>query len=136
MRTAQGASDFYRDMGHSAHAAQASPHQIISLLLKQARSKIAIAIEADQKNDLVHRAQNIHRTCAIVDALRLALDTDGGGEIARNLEDLYDYVHRRLMQATAMADTPALNEADQILATLQDAWDSMATPTMDRVAAD
>lgn len=129
MRTAQGISDFYQSMGHSAHAVGASPHHLISLLLAQARKKIALAVEASRQHDLVRRAHSIHRACAIVDALRLSLDLEAGGEIAANLQDLYDYLYRRLLQATAMDDPSGLSESDQILATIQDAWDSMdATP--------
>ena len=135
MRTAQGVSDFYQNMGHSAEAIQANPHQLVSMLLKQARKKIALAQEASQHDDLVRKSQSIHRACSIVDALRLSLDTDAGGEIASNLEDLYDYLYRRLLQVTAMDDPTGLDEADSLLATIQDAWDSI-DPTADQVVAE
>ncbi len=126
MQTTQRMSRFYQQMGHSAHVASADPHELISLLLKQARSKLALAVSATLNHDLATRAQSIHRVCAIIDALRLSLDSEAGGEIARNLEDLYDYLYRRLMQASAMNDEQALHEADRLLAILQEGWNGIA----------
>ncbi len=129
MQTQHGMSQFYTQMGQAGNVMNASPHRLVSMLLKQAQNKIRLAQEAFKNNDLSTRAQSIHRACTIIDSLRLSLDRDAGGEIATNLEDLYDYLYRRLMQATAQEDESALTEASGILSTLQDGWDGMEYDT-------
>ncbi len=127
MQTHHGMNQFYREMGQASTVMNASPHRLVSMLLKQAQ--ISLAQQALKNNDLGTRAQSIHRACAIIDSLRMSLDRDAGGDIASHLEDLYDYLYRRLMQATALADETALEEAKGILSTLQDGWDSMEFDT-------
>lgn len=129
MQTQHGMSQFYQQMGQAGNVMNASPHRLVSMLLKQAQHKIALAQQANQNHDIATRAQSIHRACAIIDSLRIALDRDAGGEIAAHLEDLYDYLYRRLMQATAMNDETALTEASGILQTLQSGWDGMEHDT-------
>ncbi|MDX1496198.1 MAG: flagellar export chaperone FliS [Salinisphaeraceae bacterium] len=125
MHTQQGMTQYYQSMGKNAHVLSAEPHQLVSMLIKQGRNKINLAIHAGQQ-DIGTRSQSIHRACAIVDALRVSLDTHAGGEIAQNLEDLYDYMHRRLMHANIQPeDSSALTEVDQLLSTLQDAWEQI-----------
>ncbi|MGB1579973.1 MAG: flagellar export chaperone FliS [Nevskiales bacterium] len=127
MHTQQGMTQYYQAMGQNAHVLSADPHELVGLLIKQGRNKIHLAMQAGEQ-DIATRSQSIHRACAIIDALRMSLDTASGGEIAQNLEDLYDYMHRRLMHANIQPqDDAALTEVDNLLATLQDAWQQIDT---------
>jgi flagellar protein FliS len=48
-----------------------------------------------------------------------------GGEIAANLEDLYTYMTRRLIDASAQNDADALGEVIDLLLEIKGAWDAM-----------
>lgn len=123
MYSAQTKSQYYQSMGRNAHVLNADPHELVSLLLRQARSKIHLAMEAGNQGDIATRTQGIHRACAVIDGLHVSLNPEAGGEVARNLEDLYDYMHRRLLHANAHPeDQTALQEVDGLLSTVQDAW--------------
>ena len=58
----------------------------------------------------------------IVLELRTSLDHDAGGEIAANLERIYDFVYRQLIAASVHGDVRAARDAEQILADLRDTW--------------
>ena len=63
------------------------------------------------------------RAIAIVDeGLRGSLDLSHGGELARNLMDLYTYVVTRLTQANAKADSAIVDECQRLVAPVRDAW--------------
>ena len=62
----------------------------------------------------------------IISELRTDLDLPRGGAIAANLDDLYDYMCRRLGASVPAADfsngIAALNEVSHLLDALQSAW--------------
>jgi flagellar protein FliS len=58
----------------------------------------------------------------IVLELRTSLDHDAGGEIAANLERIYDFVYRQLIAASVHGDVRAARDAEGILADLRDTW--------------
>ncbi|MCG7984204.1 MAG: flagellar protein FliS, partial [Candidatus Thiodiazotropha lotti] len=54
-----------------------------------------------------------------------ALDFEQGGEIANNLDMLYDYMIRRLFTANVEQDVDALDEVISLLKEIKAAWDAM-----------
>lgn len=120
------ASQYYHQMGQASVALGASPHQLILLLLDGARNKLAQADHAHRLHDNSQRSQHLHRCSAIIDALRMALDRNRGGSIAESLEQLYDYLHRRLLLLQTQHDASLVQEIDSLLDTLRDGWASIA----------
>ena len=58
----------------------------------------------------------------ITNGLRAGLNHEAGGEIAANLDDLYDYMTRRLLQANLHNDIDAIEEVERLLTNIADAW--------------
>jgi flagellar protein FliS len=75
-----------------------------------------------QEGRVAERAQALSKALAIVSELQCALDHDKGGEIARNLDDLYDFVTGRLVEANVDGRIEAIDEALGVLETLAEAW--------------
>jgi flagellar protein FliS len=69
----------------------------------------------------------------IITELRADLDLPRGGAIAANLDDLYDYMCRRLRAADLQNGLAALDEVSHLLDALQSAWNYM--PVEVRVAS-
>lgn len=65
------------------------------------------------------------RARAILDELRRALDP-AAGEIARNLDALYDYWQRRLDDGLRHRDSEAFGEVSRMLADFQATWEEAA----------
>jgi flagellar protein FliS len=61
---------------------------------------------------------------AILNELALSLDHDAGGEISRSLAEMYDYLQRLILQANFEQIDAPLAEAEQLLATMLDAWEN------------
>ena len=64
---------------------------------------------------------------------------DAGGAIAVNLDDLYDYMHRRLVDASTENDAAPLTEVIDLMVEIKGAWDAMPDEvrhaTADKVSA-
>ncbi|MDP4599397.1 MAG: flagellar export chaperone FliS [Pseudomonadales bacterium] len=71
------------------------------------------------------KCASIARAMKIVQGLRITLDHERGGELARNLDALYDYVSRRLMQASLRNDVDSLREVRGLMADISSAWEML-----------
>lgn len=113
----------YADVGVETQVMSASAERLITLLYTAARAAIGQArIHMEQGNGPA-RAAAIRKAVRLVDeGLKQALDLEAGGEIAANLNNLYDYVLRTLINANLKSDATLLESADALLAQLQEAW--------------
>jgi flagellar protein FliS len=50
-----------------------------------------------------------------------------GGELSRNLRNLYEFVLRRLLHSNLNNDIKALEDAERVVAIIRDAWKEMMT---------
>ncbi|MEW8429563.1 MAG: flagellar export chaperone FliS, partial [gamma proteobacterium symbiont of Ctena orbiculata] len=78
-----------------------------------------------QRKEHAARHNEINWIISVIDALRGALDFEQGGEIANNLDMLYDYMIRRLFEANIHQDIEALDEVASLLKEIKTAWDAM-----------
>jgi flagellar secretion chaperone FliS len=107
----------------------AAPGQLILMLLEGAirfLDKAEDGFKIDdpaQANETIHN--NIQRTQEILLELNMALDMKNGGEIARTLRSLYNYMDRRLMESNLRKETGGIDETRRHLNTLRDAWAEM-----------
>ncbi|MDP6198814.1 MAG: flagellar export chaperone FliS, partial [Porticoccaceae bacterium] len=64
-----------------------------------------------------------------------SLDFDKGGELARNLDDLYDYATRRLLKANIRNDIEAVQEIKGLLGEINGAWELLPSLLKDQTVA-
>ena len=76
-----------------SQVSHADPVQLIVLLYDGALSRIAQGRQRLQEKDLPHAGVAISKAQAIVGELRQSLNMEAGGEVAKNLNSLYAYVH-------------------------------------------
>jgi len=119
---AYGAAHVYAQVGSEAAVTDAEPHHLIELLLDGALSRIAAAKGHMQRGEVAPKGECIGKAITIVDGLRAALDHNKGGEIARNLGDLYNYMEYRLLEANLCNDPAKLDEVVGLLGEIRDAW--------------
>jgi flagellar protein FliS len=78
-----------------------------------------------QRKDVQPKIVAIDRIMSIVDGLRMSLDHSVNAEMSENLENLYDYMNRRLLLANINNDEEALDEVSSLLKELKEAWDAI-----------
>jgi flagellar protein FliS len=126
MYSARAFADQYRQTRVTSAVLDADPHRLISLMLAAARERARLAAACIARGDAVRKSQAISEASTIVAALDGALNTSAGGDIAEGLASLYDYVQRRLLHANATGDASALDEIDDLLGDIENAWNAIA----------
>ncbi|HEB87525.1 MAG TPA: flagellar export chaperone FliS [Gammaproteobacteria bacterium] len=126
---AQAALQQYKKINVHSQMEGASPHRLIQMLMEGALEKIHIARGLMEDGKIGPKGEHIGWAISIIDGLRISLDKDVGGEIAQNLEDLYDYMTRRLIEANLQNDVTLLDEVGDLLRQIKEAWDAIGERT-------
>jgi len=115
----------YKQVGAQSGVASASPHRLIQMLMEGALEKINLAKGYMQRGETALKGSHISWAISIIDGLRMSLDKEAGGEIAQNLDDLYDYMGRRLAEANLDNNEAMLNEVAGLIMEIKSAWDAV-----------
>lgn len=119
----------------AAAAEYASPHQLITLLFDGALERLARAIGHAERGEIAAKGECIGRVVMILDSLQSSLDRAAGdGAIAASLDDLYDYMMRRLTEANLRTDPVIMAEIRGLLAGLAEAWRAVSPDAPDSVS--
>ena len=120
--TALGA---YKALKNQKALDDASPHQLIDLMLSGALERVVSASGSMERNETAEAGESIGKAISIVDSLRVSLDVEKGGDIAKNLGQLYDYIMRRLLEASVSQQPELLSEVAGLLREIKAAWDEI-----------
>lgn len=113
----------------------ASPHKLIALLFEGALTAIAQAKRHLEHGDIAARGAAISKAISIIqEGLRASISLESGGEVAQNLDALYEYMTYRLLQANLGADPAALAEVDRLMREIKTAWDEIGLPKVTQAA--
>ena len=113
----------YANVGLETGVASASPHKLIIMLYDGVLAALLTAKANMIAGNIAVKGTAISKAINIIDnGLRVSLDIKAGGEIAENLDALYDYMSRRLFHANLKNDAIAVDEVHSLLSGLREAW--------------
>jgi flagellar secretion chaperone FliS len=112
----------YQRMGVQAQVTDASPHALVQMLLDGALARIAAARGAMAAGETARKGDLIGRAIDMVEGLRTGLDQSRGGDLARNLGALYEYMARRLVEANLHNSDEMLEEVAGLLREIRSGW--------------
>lgn len=115
----------YQSVNVHTSVEQASPHKLISLLLEGLVTALTRASGLIQQNDLSRKTEQINKASDIVIHLRASLDLEKGGEVGSNLNDLYEYMLSRIIEANRNNDIDAIEEVIRLVNEVRAGWDEM-----------
>jgi flagellar protein FliS len=89
-------------------------------------SRIAEASGHLERGEVAAKGEKISKALGIIEALMLGLDKERGGDLAMNLERLYDYASRTLLRAHLENRSELLKEVTSLLREIKLGWDGIA----------
>jgi flagellar secretion chaperone FliS len=110
-------------------AQTAAPGELVVMLYQGALRFLTHAIAAIEAKNIESAHTNLIRTQAIVTELLESLDIERGGDIARQLLSVYEYMNRRLIEANLRKDVEPAREVERLLRELLPAWQEAARST-------
>lgn len=100
----------------------ASREKILLMLYEGAIRFMKLAVQACENKDIAGRGLNIGKAFDIVMELNNTLDHKVGGDISKNLEQLYMYITEQLTQANIKGDKAHLENAIKVMEVLYTGW--------------
>lgn len=125
------AASAYKRVGAQTSIEGASPHQVICLLFEALLRSLHSARGALARGDIEAKGEAIGKAVRILEeGLKSGLDMDAGGELAVNLNGVYNYSILRLTTANLKNDVSLVEEVTQLIVPVFDAWKSINVPSV------
>ena len=121
----RGSLQSYRKVALESTIAVASPHKVIQMMFSGALERLAQGRYAIEQNNLDLKGVSLGKAIGIVAGLNSSLNMDTEGEIAANLNALYDFMLQKISQANMNNDINAIDEAASVLRIIKEAWDTI-----------
>jgi flagellar protein FliS len=123
---AVAAMKHYKQVSVHSSLMDASPHRLIQMLMEGALEKIAEAKGNMLNQYIAKKCKDIGTAINIIANLQACLNKEAGGEVAENLDSLYDYMCRRLVIANSCNDETILDEVMSLMVEIKSGWDGIA----------
>jgi flagellar protein FliS len=99
------------------------PKRLVIMCYEGAIDNLEMGKQRLLEKDYAGKSKAFLKAQDIITELLCSLDFEKGGSIARNLEALYNYMLRRLIQASINKDSGAVDEVIGMLRELKSAWE-------------
>jgi flagellar protein FliS len=113
----------YQRVSVETEVSEANPHRLVQMLFDGLISNIGTARGALTRGDIKTKCLHVGNAVRILEeGLKGTLNLAEGGEIAQNLQRLYDFCVMRLTQANARNDDAIFKEVIEVLTPIADGW--------------
>jgi len=112
----------YRSVAAHGVVADANPHQLITMLMDGALDRLVSAKGCIERGALIEKSTLLHRVGEIISELSCSLNHSVGGSLSKNLEQLYQYMMKRVLHANLKNDAVAIDEVSRLLTEIREAW--------------
>ncbi len=112
----------YQSVSAHGAVAGADPHALVQMVMDAAIERMATARACIERGQIVRKAKLLHSCVILIAELRGSLDLEKGGTLAQNLNGLYDYMIRRLIEANLASDAGYISEVLGLLGEIRSAW--------------
>jgi len=116
----------YRQLGLETQINNASPHRLVQLLMEGTLERLTAAQAAMERGDTATKGVLIGKAMGIISGLRSSLDMSvPNTDLPENLDNLYDYMGRRLLEASTYNKTEMVAEVIDLMRTIKSGWDGI-----------
>jgi flagellar protein FliS len=113
----------YSNVALDSRVTGSNAHQLITLLYDGAVEALEQARMYIQSQQIGKKSLLLNKAIAIInEGLLASLNVEAGGELARNLAGLYDYMTMQLVKANQTNQVEPVIEVIRLLSELREAW--------------
>ncbi|AIZ33475.1 flagellar export chaperone FliS [Pseudomonas sp. K1(2024)] len=115
----------YQKVNGVAQTSEASPHRLVQMLMQGGLDRLAQAKGAIARRDVAQKGILIGKAIDIIGGLREGLDLENHADSLTDLDNLYQYMSRRLIEANVNSDPAIIDEVARLLITVKEGWDAI-----------
>ena len=104
----------------------ASPEERIVILYEHAIRTLRLAMTQIENRDLAGKQRTLGNALRTIHHLQTSLDMRRGGDIAIELNKIYQYLSNKILEASIHLKVEPLQESVKLLSTLLDSWREIA----------
>ncbi len=112
----------YNKVGVTSGIEDADPHMLIQMLIDGAIEKTNKAKYFMSEKQIEKKGQQVSWAISIISGLQASLDSEKGGQIAANLDNLYEYCTRTLIEANSENSIDKLESVLGVMNNIRDGW--------------
>ncbi|NVC63835.1 flagellar export chaperone FliS [Vibrio sp. 05-20-BW147] len=132
----RGSLQAYKKVSVDSQLSAASPHKVIQMLMAGAIERLIQGKAAMQAGNIPVKGERLGKALDIIIALRSCLSMDDGGDIARNLDQLYEFMITQISGANHKNDPTMIDDVIDIIREIKSAWDQIPNEYHNLTAAD
>ncbi|MEX6232284.1 flagellar export chaperone FliS [Providencia hangzhouensis] len=127
------AQQAYQQVDLESEITNATPYQLIQILFKGALSALKRGEIFMRQGKVAEKGKEISKAIDIIDTgLKQSLNYEAGGELAKNLASLYEYMTMQLLRANLENNVAYVQEVYQLLSDIASAWQQIGANVDER----
>lgn len=131
----RGSLQAYKKVSVDSQLSAASPHRVVQMLMAGAIERLIQGKVAMEQGNIPLKGERLGKALDIIISLRSCLSMDDGGEIASNLDQLYDFMITQVTLANQANNPQPIDDVIDIIREIKSAWDQIP-PEFHNLTAD
>lgn len=132
----RGSLQAYKKVSVDSQLSAASPHKVIQMLMAGAIESLVQGKAAMQQGNIAVKGERLGKALDIIISLRGCLSMDDGGDVASNLDQLYEFMIAQVSMANIENNPQAIDDVIDIIREIKSAWDQIPTEYHNLTAAE
>jgi len=125
MLRAQQALKQYRSVENNSKACCSSAYDLTKMLFAGCLKSLTLTTFHIKNKNYAGKAIELSRSLAIINGLQDCLDLEQGGDLAKNLDSLYQYMSRTLRESSVSNDIGRIEHIHELLKEVSLGWEAM-----------
>ncbi|WPC74850.1 flagellar export chaperone FliS [Vibrio porteresiae] len=121
----RGSLQAYKKVSVDSQLSAASPHKVVQMLMAGAIERLIQGKAAMQAGNIPVKGERLGKALDIIISLRGCLSMEDGGDIAKNLDQLYEFMIGQITIANQQNNPQPLDDVIDIVREIKSAWDQI-----------
>ncbi len=132
----RGSLQAYKKVSVDSQISAASPHKIVQMLMAGAIERLIQAKAAMEQGNIPAKGERLGKALDIIISLRSCLSMADGGDVAKNLDQLYEFMITQVTEANHKNDPKLIDDVVEIIREIKSAWDQIPSEFHNLTASD
>ncbi len=132
----RGSLQAYKKVSVDSQLSAASPHKVIQMLMAGAIERLVQGKAAMEQGNIAVKCERLGKALDIVISLRSCLSMNDGGDVAQNLDQLYEFMISQISIANAENKPEPIDDVVNIIREIKSAWDQIPNEYHNLTAAE